>query len=135
MNYTWELAIKSYRKGIDPESITYLFDDDFSAYMELSFVDINETGNPPVVAINPYYRYFGVFKDLLNPDLSLNDQEFREMLLNVDFIRNNLPEEIFKSLFFPNVVDPARPPLKPLIRHANNGIYIYLGRIDIFGIL
>jgi len=108
MNYIWELAIQAKRIGSDPDNIVFIFDDDFSAYMELSFQDMNETGIPFTVAINPYYRYYEVFKELLNPDLSLDDNEFREMLLDLDFIRNNLPEEVFKSLFYPNVPKDER---------------------------
>ena len=103
MNYVWELAIKAKRADIEQNSITYIFDDDFSPYLELSFVDLNEKGIPSKVAINPYYRYYIVFKELLNSDISMGDMEFKEMLLNIDFLRNNLPEELFKTIFFPEV--------------------------------
>ena len=105
MHYTWKLAIRALRSGMDPKSIRYKFDDEFSPYMEINFTDLNEKGIPDVVYINPYYRYYSVFKELLNPNLSLNDREFRRLLLNVDYIRENLPDEVFKSLFFPEVPD------------------------------
>jgi len=103
MNYVWEAAINAHRKEIKQNSLTYCFDDDFSPYIELSFEDINEVGIPLDIFINPYYRYYEVFKTLLCPDMSLDDDEFKKMLFNVDFIRKSLADEVFKRIFFPNL--------------------------------
>jgi len=103
MTYVWELAINAPRRGIEPASIMYKFDDEFSPYIELSFTDINEPGIPQIVHINPYQRYYSVFKTLLNPNLSLNPEEFRRMLLDIGFIRRALADEVFRTLIFPNV--------------------------------
>ena len=58
MNYAWELAIRS------NSDITYVCEDNFSPYMELSA--------PPShgkAEVNPYYSYYDVFKNLLNPQI------------------------------------------------------------------
>ena len=113
MHYTWKLAIKALQNGMNPHTIRYKFDDDFSPYIEVNFTDLNEQGIPQEVYINPYYRYYSIFKELLNPDLTLGDDEFKRLLLNVDYIKNNLPDEVFKSLFFPDVPDD---PYRQLLR-------------------
>ena len=70
MNYIWELAIKAIRQGKDPNDIFYKYGRPFSPYMELSFVDMNETKVLPEVEINPYYRYYSVFKELFEPNVN-----------------------------------------------------------------
>jgi len=48
--------------------------------MELSFVDINETKPLTEVEINPYYRYYAIFKELLEPNLGENEEIIQAML-------------------------------------------------------
>ena len=74
MDYIWELTIRAMEKGIDPADIRYRFGRPFSGYMELSFPEINETGFPPEVEINPYYRYYSVFKELFEPNNTENPE-------------------------------------------------------------
>jgi len=93
MNYIWELAIRAKKGDIDLDSITYRFDEDFSPYMELSFADINESGIPTIVDINPYYRYYEVFKNLLSPDLLLSDEEFNKLLDDEEFLLSHFDED------------------------------------------
>jgi len=81
MNYIWELAIRALNKGIDPDLITYICQDNFSPYMELSFPNINESDTPLLVEINPYYRYHSIFKLLLDPDLDF--RAIIDMLLDL----------------------------------------------------
>jgi len=80
MNYIWEHAIIALQQGIDQDSIYYSFGRPFSPYMELSFVDINETKPLTEVEINPYYRYYAVFKELLEPNLGENEEIIQAML-------------------------------------------------------
>ena len=47
--------------------------------MELSFDDINQTEILTEVEINPYYRYYTIFKDLLEPNKEEN-QEIVEII-------------------------------------------------------
>jgi len=68
MNYIWDHAIKALQRGIDQDDIVYKCGEPFSPYMELSFIDINETNPQLEVEINPYYRYYSVFKELLEPN-------------------------------------------------------------------
>jgi len=74
MNYIWEHAIIAFQQGIDQHSIYYKFGRPFSPYMELSFVDINETEPLQEVEINPYYRYYSIFKELLEPNLEEDEE-------------------------------------------------------------
>ena len=74
MNYIWELAIKAAGRGLDPDTIFYRIGNPFSGYMELSFADINETDIPVEVDINPYFRYYKIFKELFEPNLSENPE-------------------------------------------------------------
>jgi len=74
MDYIWELAIKAVENGIDPIDIHYKFGQPFSGYMELSFVQMNETEVLPVVEINPYYRYYSIFKELFEPNVVENPE-------------------------------------------------------------
>lgn len=74
MNYIWELAIKAIQKGIDESDIFYTIGQPFSAYMELSMECMNETDIPQNVEINPFYRYFDIFKQLFEPNLNENQE-------------------------------------------------------------
>lgn len=74
MNYIWELAINAIQKGIEEDSIFYTIGRPFSGYMELSMDCINETEIPQQVEINPYYRYFDIFKRLFEPNLNENQE-------------------------------------------------------------
>ena len=74
MNYIWELAIHALQKGIDDNTIFYTIGQPFSAYMELSMECMNETEIPEQVEINPFYRYFDIFKQLFEPNLNENKQ-------------------------------------------------------------
>jgi len=74
MNYIWEHAIKALQQGMDQDNIFYRFGHPFSPYMELSFVDINETKPHQEVEINPYYRYYNIFKELFEPNFEEKDE-------------------------------------------------------------
>jgi len=75
MNYIWDHAIKALHEGIDQDNIFYRYGRPFSPYMELSFVDMNETKPHLEVEINPYYRYYSVFKELFEPNFVLTENE------------------------------------------------------------
>lgn len=70
MNYIWEVAIKAKEQGFDPDRIFYKYGKPFSPYMELSFEDINETNILFDIEINPYYRYYEIFKKLFEPNVA-----------------------------------------------------------------
>ncbi|MCL2593226.1 MAG: hypothetical protein FWD82_07650 [Defluviitaleaceae bacterium] len=75
MNYIWELAIKAITQNIDPDTIFYKYGRPFSGYMELSFFEMNETNVLNEVEINPFYRYYRVFKELFEPNVLLIENE------------------------------------------------------------
>jgi len=74
MKYIWELAIRAQNSDIDPDTIHFQYAEPFSPYMELAFPCLNENGIPLAVEINPYYRYYEVFKNLLEPNLNENPE-------------------------------------------------------------
>ena len=74
MNYIWELAIRAIEQDLNPDEIFYKYGMPFSPYMELSFVDMNETNALKEVEINPYYRYYSIFKELFEPNLEENEE-------------------------------------------------------------
>ena len=80
MNYIWDHAIKALQQGIDQDNIFYKYGQPFSPYMELSFTDMNETKPHLEVEINPYYRYYSIFKELLEPNLDENEETVEAML-------------------------------------------------------
>ena len=82
MNYIWELAIKALNEDLDADEIVYKFGAPFSAYMELSFIHMNEKEVIFEVEINPYYRYYAIFKELFEPNL-IDNSEVREAVLDL----------------------------------------------------
>ena len=74
MNYIWELAINAITNDIDPDSIFFYYGNPFSGYMELSFPEMNETGVPLEVEINPFYRYYRIFRELFEPNANENPE-------------------------------------------------------------
>lgn len=80
MNYIWELAIEAKKRNIDVDSIHFYEGKPFSGYMELSFPHLNETDIFTEVEINPYYRYYAIFKNLLDPCLEENDEIIQVIL-------------------------------------------------------
>lgn len=74
MNYLWELDIKAKQQNIDTDAIQYKYGQPFSGYMELSFEDINETKVLTEVEINPFYRFYRIFKYLFDPDTTEDKQ-------------------------------------------------------------
>jgi hypothetical protein len=82
LNYIWEVAVRAKQQNIDEESIVYKPGREFSAYMELSFEYINESNVLSEIEINPYYRFYKIFKKLLHPDFvkEVNDSSIVEVL-------------------------------------------------------
>lgn len=74
MNYIWELAIKAKEQKLDEDEIFYRFGQPFSAYMELSFENMNQKDVIFDVEINPYYRFHNIFKYLFDPNIKENEQ-------------------------------------------------------------
>jgi len=84
MNYIWELLIKAEKQGITKKDVYFTHAQNYSPYMELSPLIINtkriETEEP--IEINPYYRYFEIFKELFHPDSEISE-DIKDYLLDV----------------------------------------------------
>lgn len=82
MNYIWDLVIKAKEAGIDPAHITFKPAEVYSPYMELSQQDLNGSVIPSVVEVNPYYRFYDIFRDLFDINL-VEDAQLRETLFDI----------------------------------------------------
>lgn len=89
MNYIWDLLIRAEDEGLSKKDIQFHLAKDFSPYMELSPQLLNARHLEQQVEVNPYYRYYEIFKNLFHPD-NMNDLELREYFL--DFVLHFLAQ-------------------------------------------
>ncbi|NLD47641.1 MAG: iron-dependent peroxidase [Clostridiaceae bacterium] len=82
MNYVWDIIIKARQLEIPEKNITFLLARSYSPYMELSNEDINFSDIDKEVEVNPYYRFFEIFRDMFDINYSW-DIEFREVLFDI----------------------------------------------------
>ncbi|WP_210089056.1 iron-dependent peroxidase [Paenibacillus turicensis] len=82
LNYIWDLVIKAKQAGIDPSQITFKPAEVYSPYMELSQQDLNGGVIPNVVEVNPYYRFYDIFRDLFDINVT-EDVELRYTLFDI----------------------------------------------------
>lgn len=82
MNYVWDLVIKAKAVGIPKENIKFSAADTYSPYMELSNEYINSNLIEEKVELNPYYRFYEIFKDMFNIDDKEN-LEIRNTLFDI----------------------------------------------------
>ncbi len=82
MNYIWDLLIKAEDEGLSKKDIYFYLAETYSPYMELSLPLLNAQFVEQHVDVNPYYRYFGIFNNLFNPD-NRKDIEFREYFFDI----------------------------------------------------
>ncbi|MGM0501358.1 MAG: iron-dependent peroxidase [Bacillota bacterium] len=82
MNYIWELIIKAKNEEMSLEDLKFKLPQIYSSYMELSTEMLNFTELESEIEVNPYYRFFSVFKSLFKPDYEDNG-ELREVLLDI----------------------------------------------------
>lgn len=84
MNYIWDILLQAHSQNLDREKIIFKCAKSYSPYMEVSFEDLNTTeiDEAPIVEINPYYRFFTIFKNMfdINYEESL---QFREVLFDI----------------------------------------------------
>jgi hypothetical protein len=84
MNYVWDLTIRAERLGLSKKNLRFFMPEVFSPYMELSHVFINITEPEPDVPVNPYYRFYDIFKDLFDPNY-LEDEACRNAIMDLVF--------------------------------------------------
>ncbi|MEJ6949908.1 iron-dependent peroxidase [Natronospora cellulosivora (SeqCode)] len=82
MDYLWDVLIKAKTNGVNSKKITFELGERFSPYMELSDTYINFNSINNKVDINPYYRFYDIFKDLFDPTYEEN-MELRQVLLDI----------------------------------------------------
>ncbi len=82
MNYVWDLLIKAGQSGVQKKNIKFKAAESYSPYMELSNEALNFCRIEHEVEINPYYRYFEIFKDMFNIN-NTEDKEFRDSLFDI----------------------------------------------------
>jgi len=72
MNYLWEVMIQAGKQGISEEQLRFGIAGLYSAYMEIANTCINQNSleQEQVIEVNPYYRFYEIFKDLYQPDLN-----------------------------------------------------------------
>jgi hypothetical protein len=82
MNYVWDLVIAAHQTGIPIEQLTFTPAKIYSPYMELSNEHLNFKQIEPEIELNPYYRFYEIFKDLfdINND---DDWELRNVLFDI----------------------------------------------------
>lgn len=84
MNYIWDVLLKAKIQGLNVDNIVFKPATSYSAYMELAFEDLNTRliEEEKVIEINPYYRFYSIFKDLFNINIC-EHIELREALFNI----------------------------------------------------
>ena len=82
MNYIWDYVINAERNGIPQRKLRFLMAQVYSAYMELSPTILNFREIEPEIEINPYYRFYEIFRDFFHPD-NQEDVELRKALFNM----------------------------------------------------
>ncbi|MFO7820363.1 MAG: hypothetical protein R6V17_09035 [Halanaerobacter sp.] len=82
MNYIWDLLVKAKQEEVPLEELSFKLPEIYSSYLELSPEMLNFEELEREIEVNPYYRFFSIFKDLFNPNYPHN-QELREVLLDI----------------------------------------------------
>lgn len=116
MNYLWEAVFMADGQGIPRERIRFLAAKDYSAYMEVSHMFLNQDtfDDDCRLEVNPYYRFYDIFKELYQPEM----REFlslRESLTNLifhvlagnDILSGMTREEYYKKLLYQDLKNGA----------------------------
>ncbi|MFK4303477.1 hypothetical protein ABH892_003597 [Paenibacillus sp. RC254] len=82
MNYVWDLLMRAKEQELDVNSFRFVPAVSYSPYMELSLTELNTSELEQVVEINPYYRFYSIFRDLFPPDAE-EYLELRESLFDI----------------------------------------------------
>ena len=90
MNCLWEVMLKAKEQGVPEKNIRFQVSRAFSPYMEVSCPCLNQDTleDIPVIEVNPYYRFYSIFKDLCHPEMKEFSQAYYKKLLFQDFINN-----------------------------------------------
>lgn len=117
MNYIWDILLKADKENIPREEIQFILANVCSPYMEISFIDLNTNSLPEdkVIEVNPYYRFYDIFKDLF--DINIDEsRQLREVLFDIVLHylgKLDLNQGISKQEFYKNF----------LMRDIENGVF------------
>lgn len=116
MNYLWEAMLQLRKQGVTESTVRFKMPRRFSSYMELSIPCLNqeEMGEGEVIEVNPYYRFYNIFKDFYQPDLKdypmLRDNLFHlifHLLAQNDALSGMTKEEYHKKLLYRDLEECA----------------------------
>lgn len=111
MNYLWEAIVRARMQEIPETCIVFRKAGIYSPYMEISCPCMNqadiEKEEHVVLEVNPYYRFFDIFKELYHPQMTEYGQ-LRESLTNLifhqlaesDAVSGMTKEEYYKKLLY-----------------------------------
>lgn len=109
MNFLWEVLLKSKEQNVEEQNIRYVIAKTYSAYMEVSNAFLNEdmVDGKAAIEINPYFRFYDIFKDLYQPELkeysklrgSLTNLLLHQLAQN-DVLSGMTREEYYKKLLY-----------------------------------
>lgn len=109
MNYLWNVLLQAKKEGIEEKQIKFQLAKECSAYMEISNLYLNQQqlNEDLIIEINPYYRFFDIFKNMFQPDL-VEYEQLRQSLTNLilhqlaqnDILSGLTREEYYKKLLY-----------------------------------
>ncbi|WP_163859173.1 iron-dependent peroxidase [Paenibacillus elgii] len=83
LNYVWDLVIRAADAGTPKDDLYFAPAKVYSPYMELSTETLNaRTVEERTVEVNPYYRFYDIFRDLFDIN-NQEDTEFRRTLFDL----------------------------------------------------
>lgn len=74
MNYIWEVPIRAKHQQVDLSEVSFKLSQNFSPYLELSNELLNRKEVDKEIEVNPYYRFFSIFKQLFSADYYKYDE-------------------------------------------------------------
>ena len=114
MNYLWEAFLKAEEQGIEKDKIRFFFFLSYSGYMEIAdrFLNQKELQEQLEIEVNPYYRFYDIFKDLFHPEM-WEFPDLRKSLANLifhllaenDSMSGMTKEEYYKHFLYQNIRD------------------------------
>lgn len=109
MNYLWNVLLQAKKQQIEEKKLKFQMAKHYSAYMEISNVYLNQSKltDDCMIEVNPYYRFFDIFKDMFQPNLT-EYEELRKSLTNLifhqlaqnDVLSGMTKEEYYKKLLY-----------------------------------
>lgn len=82
MNYIWDIIVNFRQNGRKEKDVKFLEAKSYSPYMELSDPSINFDKVEETIEVNPYYRFYEIFKDLFNVNFE-EDVELRDTFFDI----------------------------------------------------